>query len=330
MSKQRKLARGVLGIALMASSLGVVSMTRSIAQGSPTVYTFDSCAEGWVVAHNHPLPRDTWVRKAPGNDSAMAFHVGPPYPVGAGAPDDVIIGTLTSAAHTAPGGDLAVSYFVRHKLEVDFDYLYFEWSSDGEQWNTLDTFNGDSAEFPAFTPKQTVISAPAGNLFLRFRFTSDQTLSGNDAPLGLEGEMGVDTVTVPLARPADAACEGAAPSPGGSASPTPEPSPTDPGSTGGNHRRKVTIGLKHASKLVVSGAVTVPDGFNKCRSRVPVQIQRLKSGRYQNVGKGRTTAKGKYSVKVSDSPGRYRTTAATVKKGPETCNKATAAKQHRH
>ena len=329
MSRQRKLARGVLGIALLGSSLGFVSMARSVAQGTPTVYSFDSCDEGWVAADDHPVIQESWVRKEPGHESDMGFHVGPPYPVGAGNPGDVITGTLTSAAHTAPGGDLPVSYFVRHKLETDFDYLFFEWSSDGEEWTTLDTLNGDSAGFPAFTPKQTVVPAPAGNLFLRFRFTSDQSLSGNDM-FGIEGEMGIDTVTVPLARPAEAACEGGQPSPGGSASPTPEPSPTDPGSSGGNHRRKVTIGLKHASKLVVSGAVTVPDGFNKCRSRVPVQIQRLKSGRYQSVGKGRTNAKGRYSVKVSDSPGRYRTRATTVKKGTETCNKAVAVKQHRH
>ena len=327
MSGQRTLARGALSISILLMT-GALAGVMAIAQGTPTVYAFDACDEGWEAADDHPAIQETWVRSAPGHESEEAFHVGPPYPPGIGNPDDEINATLTSAAHTAPGGNVAVSYYVNHKLETDFDYLYFEWSSDGEAWTTVDTLNGESAGFPAFVRKESVIPAPAGQLFLRFRLLSDQNASGDNL---VDGEMGVDTVSVSLDRPAGTACEGGA-SPSGSASGSPSPDPDpDPEPEPSRHRRKVTVGFKHRSgSLIASGAVSVPDGFNACRSRVPVKIERLKSGRYAAVKAGKTSLRGKYSIKVPDQPGRYRARATKVKKGQDTCKNAIAAKQHRH
>ena len=323
MSSQRGAARGALGIIVLLAVAGVMLVGNGIAQGAPTIYTFDSCAEGWTAADDHPVVTEAWVRKAPGHESAMAFHVGPPYPVGAGnPPEDVINATLTSAAHQTSGGDVAVSYFVNHILETDFDYLYFEWSSDGTAWTVLDTFTGNSAEFPTFTRMDTVISAPAGQLFLRFRLTSDQNAAGD---LLVDGEMGIDTISVPLARPVGSVCGGPSPTGSPTGSPTPEPTSTP----GARHARKVTLAFKHGS-LIVSGAVTVPDGFNACRSKVPVKIQRLVSGRYATVGAATTTTRGKYSKRVPDDPGRYRARATKVKKGTDICKNAMVTKQHRH
>ena len=127
--------------------------------------------------------------------------------------------------------------------------------------------------------------------------------------------------------PKGKACDAAGPQPSGS--PTASPSPTgSPAPGGARHARKITINFKQGS-LIVFGVVKVPDGFNACRSKVPVKIKRLVSGRYVSAGAGTTKTTGKYSVEVPDDPGRYHARATKVKKGTDTCKTARASKQHR-
>lgn len=66
--------------------------------------------------------------------------------------------------------------------------------------------------------------------------------------------------------------------------------------------------------LTASGRVRVRDGFNACRSRVTVRIQRLKNGSWKTVGSERGTAqtsgKGKYVMSLGpDRTGKYRVIA---------------------
>jgi hypothetical protein len=193
------------------------------AQETEFTYDFEACDQGWTVESNSaggPLA-STWERSDPGNGSeeGMAFRLAAD-PVG--AQDEALI----SPAHTVPGGETTVSYFLNHDIEADFDFLTVDWSSDGgETWSEpLKTYTGASEGSPEFVEDSATFTAPAGPIQIRFHYVSDDF---TDPPLP-GPEMAVDDVTIPGPGAAEAACPSESPSgsPTGSPSESPTGSPT--------------------------------------------------------------------------------------------------------
>ena len=81
-------------------------------------------------------------------------------------------------SHTHPSLEAALA---------DLDMAVVEWSSDGTNWkaapwqwsadvgdwSTGTAFDGMNADYPLFTTEKAAIKPPAGNVRIRFRFTSD-------------------------------------------------------------------------------------------------------------------------------------------------------------
>jgi hypothetical protein len=85
------------------------------------------------------------------------------------------------------------------------------------------------------------------------------------------------------------------------------------------HSRSVSLKLK--GHVTASGTVKVADGFNACRSKVTVEIQRLKNGTWTKVGSDKTTSDGKYKAVLDDKTGKYRAIAKkkTLNGGDDIC-----------
>jgi hypothetical protein len=80
-----------------------------------------------------------------------------------------------------------MEFAARYDTEPTFDFMFVDWSCDGGAWNTVpyvldpatgtwsDTFRitGMNASFPMFDPQKVAFQAPAGPLYLRFRFVAD-------------------------------------------------------------------------------------------------------------------------------------------------------------
>jgi hypothetical protein len=96
------------------------------------------------------------------------------------------------------------------------------------------------------------------------------------------------------------------------------------------HGRSVTLSL--TKRLIASGAVSVGDEFNACRSDVTVRIQRLTAGVWTTVAKDQTTPNGRYRARLSDRAGRYRVVAneGSVNGGADICEKEVSATVSHH
>jgi hypothetical protein len=147
-------------------------------------FGFELSAEGWTVQSSGTgvLPNN-WERGAPGHNSAISFKVAPYF--------DERTTSLVSPAINHPGGWVFVDFMNRRDIEPGFDFLNVEWSSDGVSWSAVPwvwsaatnswrddlVFDGRNAGHPGFTLEQVAFKPPAGTLFVRFRFTSDQLIS---------------------------------------------------------------------------------------------------------------------------------------------------------
>lgn len=98
------------------------------------------------------------------------------------------------------------------------------------------------------------------------------------------------------------------------------------------HERTITLTL--AKHLTAKGSVQVPDGFQDCRSNVPVYIQRKIDGAWKTVRRARTGGAGRFSVPLRDEPGSYRAVAIRRDVGLpvlDICLRATSLiVKHRH
>ncbi|MGH2753222.1 MAG: hypothetical protein ACRDLB_02210, partial [Actinomycetota bacterium] len=112
-------------------------------------------------------------------------------------------------------------------------------------------------------------------------------------------------------------------------------SPTEPPTE--RHARDISVKFAHGS-LIVSGRISVDDGTNKCRKRVPVKVQRRitkgkRKGKYATVKQTVTNRKGRYSVSIRDRTGKYKVKAVKTKKGrfnQDVCRRTKTFKRHRH
>jgi hypothetical protein len=159
-------------------------------------FGFETDAQGWTVATTDSLGVTTWKRGPLGSSSTFSFSVSP-Y-----ASDTTT--TLRSPVLSTTGGWTFVSFANRRNTEggCGCDVMVVEWSSDGttwapapwrwdpdaNDWTDSTAFDGMNRDYPLFSAEKAAFKAPAGALYVRFRFTSDPLVN-------LEGTY-VDDVTV--------------------------------------------------------------------------------------------------------------------------------------
>ncbi len=86
-----------------------------------------------------------------------------------------------------------------------------------------------------------------------------------------------------------------------------------------NHARNVSIALNGKK---ATGDVTATDGFTKCASTVPVNVQHLKKGKWKTVAGVLTKADGSYKAVGLTEKGKYRAVAKkTTLSSGDVCSK---------
>jgi subtilisin family serine protease len=96
-----------------------------------------------------------------------------------------------------------------------------------------------------------------------------------------------------------------------------------------NVSRTVTLDLRR--HLKASGKVNAPASLSNCEDRVPVKIQRKKSGQWNTVKSATTTRSGAFDTNVPDRRGTYRSLAPAVQAGGDNCRRDTSpTERHRH
>jgi hypothetical protein len=82
---------------------------------------------------------------------------------------------------------LYVDFANRLDTEPGFDYLFVDWSCDGGSWTSAPwiwdpaagawsgtrALSGQNASFPLYDTEKVAFKAPAGNVWIRFRFAAD-------------------------------------------------------------------------------------------------------------------------------------------------------------
>ena len=160
-------------------------------------YDFEADEEGWTVENiddheidpldpenSDPFGDAVWTRDNDGasdeqnpdgsrddDPEKFAWHVEPYHEY-----DET---TLTSSPVTIPGRTVGVEFFSRHDTELDFDFLYVEYSEDGTSWSTAAAISGLNEHYPAYDPYDVKFNhpTPGGALQIRFRFFSDQLIA---------------------------------------------------------------------------------------------------------------------------------------------------------
>lgn len=88
--------------------------------------------------------------------------------------------------------DVNVSFQYMHDLETNYDYGYFEYSSDGTTWTALSEFNGC---IDTWTTENVTLPA-TGSYWLRFRYYSDTMVQGTGACGTAEPGLFIDNIVV--------------------------------------------------------------------------------------------------------------------------------------
>src|SRR6266511_6313135 len=145
-------------------------------------YGFELGEEGWTAGSTNPA-LSLWKRPAPGNPSVASFQASPYNGAGTGS----VMTTLVSPKLTWVGGWLYVDFASRIDTEAGFDYLFVDWSCDGGSWTSVPwlwdpaagtwsstrTLTGQNASFPLYDTQKAAFKAPAGPVWVRFRFVAD-------------------------------------------------------------------------------------------------------------------------------------------------------------
>lgn len=86
---------------------------------------------------------------------------------------DLDISTTLRALNFTSAYSAEVSFWTRYSLESDYDYMYLEVSTDGINWNQIDSYNG---QINNWTLKTYSLDdyLDETNVIIRFRFSSDE------------------------------------------------------------------------------------------------------------------------------------------------------------
>jgi hypothetical protein len=90
-----------------------------------------------------------------------------------------------------------VSFFLRYRIESGYDFLYLEVSTDGNNWDQLDSFTGNQLTWGQKTYSlNDYLNNP--NVTVRFRFTSDEYVEDQGAFID---DIEIDVVGVGIGDP---------------------------------------------------------------------------------------------------------------------------------
>ncbi|MBW3665695.1 MAG: cell wall-binding repeat-containing protein [Actinobacteria bacterium] len=142
-------------------------------------YGFEGGADGWTVTTPSPgVPATAWERQQ-GNGhggSDWSFNV---IPYG-----EEVETILTSPKMTAPGGTAFLSWWNTFDIEGGgFDEVKVEWSPNNSDWTSIATLGGQNVGYPEYGEMELEFAPPAGDLWVRFRFYSDEICSSTGTPV---------------------------------------------------------------------------------------------------------------------------------------------------
>ncbi|MDQ3877821.1 MAG: hypothetical protein M3290_05655, partial [Actinomycetota bacterium] len=106
----------------------------------------------------------------------------------------------------------------------------------------------------------------------------------------------------------------AQPDPHSNGSAAPSSSPPPPTSQK-KHGRTISLGIEHRT---ATGKVSVKDGFDACRKKVPVKLQKKRGAHWKTVDSGRTSKSGGYTLTAGHA-GTFRAVAPEHRVGDDTC-----------
>lgn len=130
-------------------------------------FDFETGPEGWTPTSTGT---QNWQLQPPGNNSSQSWQVAP-------YTDDTSFQLVSPKFKLPARSTVKVSWAERRDTEECCDYLSVEWSSDGHVWHSAAAVAGKNPDFPNFTAVNSTFVAPAGDLFVRFRLTSDALVS---------------------------------------------------------------------------------------------------------------------------------------------------------
>jgi hypothetical protein len=90
-------------------------------------------------------------------------------------------------------GDVTVDYLIRYDTEPGYDYMYVEYLSKSDAWQTVDYVNGQGEELKSSTVPGDSLD---GSVKLRFRFVSDGAFSDGGGLWPTDGAAVIDSLTV--------------------------------------------------------------------------------------------------------------------------------------
>ncbi|TDD15974.1 hypothetical protein E1218_30570 [Kribbella turkmenica] len=162
--------------------------------GTPyAAFDFESGNQDWTTGGT-----PTWTRSAPGagtdgtddpNGTAFAM-AGPTQYV------DNADATLESPLITAPAGPAVLAFQLKTDTEQGFDTMSAQWSADGTTWEPIATFSGRNTGYPSWQQVTLGFTSPAGQIRVRFQFTSDLACSALTPACGEFTGVHVDNVIV--------------------------------------------------------------------------------------------------------------------------------------
>jgi hypothetical protein len=147
-----------------------------------STFDFESGVEGWAAASSssdQTMLESRWTRGATGaGGSANGWHVANTV-TGIHTYHNFNETTLTAPAPVLFGGQLAaVEFSMAIDSEPTFDFLHVDYSSDGgTTWREAGHFDGNNG-YPDYSPAEVRFLNPGAPTLVRFRFKSDELLSG--------------------------------------------------------------------------------------------------------------------------------------------------------
>jgi hypothetical protein len=163
-------------------------------------WNFEGDQQGWSSTDLPP-----WTYGSPGHgtgtaqdDAGSAWSFSGPTSY-----TDAADSTLVSPAVTVEAGDTVLDWWMKLDTEGGFDEVAVEYSADGgSTWNPVSSYSGQSADLPGWTRYTAAFTAPAGDIQVRFHFSSDELCSNLGGPLcsNPDGWDGVHVDDVTLAK----------------------------------------------------------------------------------------------------------------------------------
>ncbi|MDP9183630.1 MAG: hypothetical protein M3P04_12755, partial [Actinomycetota bacterium] len=156
-----------------SSTVGKKLHPKAFANKLLGLYDFEASQQGWAGTSTDGDGVEAWRRSAPGHSGTFSMQV-VPY-------TDEQSATLTSPRMVLPNdSNLKLSWWKMQHTEGCCDPLAVDWSSDGHVWHNVSVNAVDLTEDPTaagFNQSSVKFVAPKGQLFIRFRMTSDALVS---------------------------------------------------------------------------------------------------------------------------------------------------------